>query len=112
MRMETTEQGGIPVLKLTGRFDAYETSQVKSWIDDTITAEQPNAAVDLANVTFIDSSALAMLVRGMKNCREQGGDLHLAQLHQAVQIIFELTGLNRAFKIYPTLDEAVEAFSS
>ena len=112
MRLEATEQGNIPVLKLTGRFDAYETNPVKAWMDENINADNPNAVVDLADVTFIDSSALAMLVRGMKHCREHGGDLHLSQLHQAVQIIFELTGLNRAFKIYPSLDEAIQAFSS
>ena len=59
--------------------------------------------------SFVDSSALALLVKGMKHCRQGGGDLALCSLQQPVKVIFELTRLDKAFGIYSTQDEAIQA---
>ena len=101
----------IAVIELTGRFDAYEEPAVRDWLDQAGAAAQPRIVVNLSEVTFIDSSALATLVQGMKHCREQNGNLHLCNLQQPVRIIFELTRLDRAFDIFQTETEAVAAFT-
>ncbi|MEO0563765.1 MAG: STAS domain-containing protein [Chloroflexota bacterium] len=109
MEHVTAVEQGVPVLRLSGRFDAFEVEPVRTWVTETINADTPSVVIDLSGVTFIDSSALAVLVKGMKACREHDGDLHLAGLEQAVRIIFELTRLDKAFKIYDSADEAVTA---
>lgn len=106
MKMETNEFDGTPALELAGRFDAHTVSKVKEWIT-AHNVEKPYLVMDLVGVTFIDSAALATLVQGMKQCRERGGDLVLANLAQPVRIIFELTRLDQAFEIYESLSEAV-----
>jgi anti-sigma B factor antagonist len=106
MKTETKEINGTPVLELAGRFDAHTVSQVKDWIAAHL-PEQSYLVIDLLGVTFIDSAALATLVQGMKQSRERGGDLVLANLAQPVRIIFELTRLDQAFEIYENLSEAV-----
>ena len=58
------------------------------------------------------AAALAALVHGMKQCREQDGDLLLCRLAQPVRIIFELTRLDRAFAIFDSVPAAVGAFKS
>ena len=99
---------GVPTLELEGRFDAHTITQVKDWIG-THKADHTYLIINLAEVTFVDSAALATLVQGMKQCRELGGDLLLCQLAQPVRIIFELTRLDRAFTILDSLPEAVAA---
>jgi anti-sigma B factor antagonist len=74
------------------------------------TGAETNAVVDLEGVSFIDSTGLATLVQGMKRCREEQGDLYLVGLRQPIRIIFELTRLDKAFKIYGNLQEAAQAF--
>lgn len=99
----------IDVLELSGRFDAYEIPAVVQWFDD-----HPQAAhvvVNLYGVGFIDSSGLSTLVKGLKRCRQNGGDLYLCNLQQAVLIIFELTRLNQAFTIFADEQAALAAFS-
>lgn len=66
--------------------------------------------VNLEQVNFVDSTALATLVQGMKRARQQGGDLYLAHLQPPVRMIFELTRLDKAFAIYASEEEAVRAF--
>ena len=68
--------------------------------------------MNLENVVFVDSTALATLVQAMKRCRQLDGDLRLSNLKQPVRMIFELTRLDRAFEIFNLEEEAVGAFSA
>lgn len=111
LKSHTVENNKITVLELQGRFDAYEAPLVKQWLDETINATSAQIIVNLSGVNFIDSTALSTLVQGMKHCREKDGDLHLCQLQQPVQIIFELTRLDKAFAIFSDQAEAVAAFN-
>ncbi len=108
MTINAQSHGAIDILNLRGRFDAHMAPELKNWQDTT--TERNHVVVNLAGVTFIDSSALAMLVRGLKRCRQQGGDVHLCAMQPPVRIIFELTKLDKAFKIFTTEQEAIAAF--
>jgi anti-sigma B factor antagonist len=105
MELKSQLTGDISIAQLSGRFDSYEAPRLTSWFEKATS----KVVVDLTEVTFVDSSALALLVKGMKHCRQQGGDLALCSLQQPVKVIFELTRLDKAFGIYPTLNEAVKA---
>lgn len=107
-----TDSAFSPTLTLTGRFDAYTTPPVLDWLAHARTRGTGRLVVDLDGVTFIDSTALAALVKGMKQCRELGGDLHLCRLRQPVRIIFELTRLDRALPIFADEAAAWAAFDA
>lgn len=101
----------IKILTLSGRFDALTSPSVQSWLDEAIKTKPVQIVVNLAAVTFIDSTALSTLVAGMKRARQMEGDLRLCKLQQPVRMIFELTRLDKAFEIFPGEDEAIGAFS-
>ncbi|MFM8321491.1 MAG: STAS domain-containing protein [Chloroflexota bacterium] len=105
---KTSPSAGI--LELKGRFDAFEVAPVAGWIKEQLAAGKAHLVISLAGVNFIDSTALATLVQGLKHCREFGGDLHLCGMQQPVQIIFELTRLDKAFAIFNTEEEALIPF--
>ncbi len=87
------------VMSLTGRFDAHEAPQFRAAVAEAIEEGTIRIAVELTDVEFVDSTALAELVRGMKNCRERGGDLSLVSPSDPVRVILELTKLDAAFSI-------------
>lgn len=87
-----------PCLKIEGRFDAFETDAFKKRLEELL-GEASSVTLDMADVVFVDSSALAELVRAMKHCRERGGDLHIVNPSDPVRVIFELTRLDTAFSI-------------
>lgn len=101
---------GVDILEFTGRFDAYEVSVVSGWFDANPQAS--NILINLQGVMFIDSSALSVLVKGLKRCRQNGGDMRLCNLQQPVRLIFELTRLNKAFTIFVDEADALEAIST
>jgi len=112
MELKSLVQEDIHILRLTGRFDAYEAPAVRQWLVDTTNSPKPQIIINLSGVDFIDSTGLATLVQGMKHSREQNGDLYLTELQQTVRIIFELTRLDKAVSIFSSETEAVQAFSS
>ena len=112
MDLKSRSAGPVLVLELTGRFDAYGAPRVLEWLSSATGSGPANVVVNLAGVNFMDSTALGTLVQVLKRCRERRGDLHLCCLQQPVRIIFELTGLDRAFDIFPDEDAAIKAFAS
>jgi anti-sigma B factor antagonist len=110
MNLSVEKLNAVTVIQLEGRFDAYEAPQISAWVDEHISPTHCQIVADLSTVSFIDSTALATLVKGMKRCRQHGGDLYICGLVKTVRIIFELTRLDKAFKIYETRSEAVDAF--
>jgi anti-anti-sigma factor len=63
--------------------------------------------VDFTNTTFIDSTTLGVLVGGVKRLRSNDGQLSLVCSDRNITKIFEITGLDRVFTIYPSREEAV-----
>ena len=98
-KIEHTDQ--MTILTLSGRFDAHVAPQVRESLLRLLDEGHNHVLVDMAEVNFVDSTGLSVLVSGMKRCRQAGGDLALMQLQQPVRIIFELTRLDKAFEIYP-----------
>ena len=109
MVVTLNEQEETTVLELTGRFDNYTAPEVRQAIQSVVNGTPPQLVVNLEAVPFIDSTGLATLVQGMKQCRQLGGDLRLCCLQPPVRMVFELTRLDKAFEIFYTLKDALEA---
>ena len=111
MTMREQRVDNVAILQLQGRFDAHVVPSVNEWFDKATNMTSARVIVDLSEVNFIDSMALATLVRGMKRCRQQNGDLSLCGLQQPVRIIFELTKLDKAFAIFADQQQARHAIT-
>jgi anti-sigma B factor antagonist len=79
---------------------------------ELIESGKKQIVVDLSKATFIDSTTLGVLVGGVKRLRANEGQLSLVCSDRNITKIFEITGLDRVFTIYPTRDEAVAKTSS
>ncbi|MFN5924751.1 MAG: STAS domain-containing protein, partial [Pseudanabaena sp.] len=54
---------------------------------------------------FMDSSGLGALVSALKLIRNSNGEMVICAANDQVKMLFELTSMNKIFKIYPTIDE-------
>jgi anti-sigma B factor antagonist len=104
-----TEQvgDGTYVIALSGEVDLYTAPEFKQQLLDVIGNGAKNVIVDFSNTTFIDSTTLGVLVGGVKRLRPNDGQLSLVCSDRNITKIFEITGLDRVFTIYPTREEAV-----
>ncbi|MEK6274375.1 MAG: STAS domain-containing protein [Actinomycetota bacterium] len=95
------------VISLTGEVDLYTAPEFKQQLLDVISEGGKDVVVDFSDTTFIDSTTLGVLVGGVKRLRTQEGRLSLVCSDRNITKIFEITGLDRVFTIYPTRDEAL-----
>ena len=95
------------VIALTGEVDLYTAPEFKQQLLDVIAQGSKDVIVDFSDTTFIDSTTLGVLVGGVKRLRTNGGQLSLVCDDRNITKIFEITGLDRVFTIYPTRDEAI-----
>lgn len=100
--------GGAAVVSPVGELDAYTAPELQEQLhrladDDAI----ETLVVDLTRVSFLDSSALGVLVGALRRMREGNGELRLVEPRATVRRIFELTLLDRTFPFYPTPEEAL-----
>jgi len=95
------------VIALAGEVDLYTAPEFKQQLLDVIGEGGKDVVVDFSDTTFIDSTTLGVLVGGVKRLRAQDGRLALVCSDRNIRKIFEITGLDRVFTIYPTRDEAL-----
>ena len=97
------------LVTVAGEADLYTAPELKQEIVRATTGGATVIVVDLTETTFIDSTALGVLVSGLKRLRPEGGDLPLIVPDSPIRRIFEITSLDRAFPVYETRAEALAA---
>ena len=104
-----TEQlgDGTSLISLAGEVDLYTAPEFKQQLLEVIGEGAKTVLVDLTDTTFIDSTTLGVLVGGVKRLRPNGGQLALVCDDRNITKIFEITGLDRVFTIYPTREDAL-----
>jgi anti-sigma B factor antagonist len=105
----TTEQAGtgIAVVGLTGEIDLYTCPEFKQELLRVIADGATFVVVDLTRTTFIDSTALGVIIRGVERLKQRDGRLVVVCADPNIVKIFEVTGLNRIFSVYGSRDEAL-----
>lgn len=102
-QIEERSVQGATVVAVTGEIDVATAPQLQECLHALIAEGRPALVVDLLNVSFLDSTALGVLVGALKRCREQGGDLQLVVADARIMKIFEITGLTTVFPIVDSL---------
>ena len=100
-------EGDTFVVSVTGEADMQTTPEIERELQDVLRLGGRSVAVDFVEVGFIDSTALGLLMRFQPRFRARGGDLVIVSDDRRVLRTFEITGLDRIFRIERRLGEAV-----
>lgn len=106
-----TEQSGKIVVALSGEIDMEEAPKVRRALLDAM-KKKKDVLVDLALVTYIDSSGIASLIEGLQTARKQKNDLALVSVSQRARRVLELARLDKVFTIHADLATALAAVKS
>lgn len=98
-------EGGAVLVSVRGELDLYTVPQLERALRDADGAGP--VVIELSECTFIDSTALGVLVEASR--RSDGkAPLSIVASSPQIQRPFELTGLDREFVFHPSLDSALE----
>jgi anti-sigma B factor antagonist len=111
--VHTETDGELTVVTLGGELDIYSAAVFRSELEGLAT-DRGVVAVDLRDVTLLDSSGLASLVSLLNRVRGAHGRMGLICPHQRLRRVFDITGLRREFVFaddLPTLRAALTGAS-
>jgi anti-sigma B factor antagonist len=100
----------LVVTPLEKRLDASAAADFKGKVVDLINAGNNRIVLNLTQVDFIDSSGLGAIVSCLKTLGGNG-DLVISGVQATVMSLFQLTRMNRVFKMFATEAEALKALA-
>jgi anti-sigma B factor antagonist len=98
-RIAVTEDAGVTVVAIAGELDVATAPSLREELYRVIDQGVPMVVVDLAEMDFIDSTGLGVLVGALKRVKERSASLELRALPPSARRVFEITGLTQAFTI-------------
>jgi anti-sigma B factor antagonist len=101
-------RNGAVIVSLAGELDLYNAEQVRSALLEACAGEPEVLVVDLGEVTFIDSTALGVLIEARSRMGDRKG-FRLAAPGLETRRALEVSGLDRHFLVNDTVAEALEA---
>ena len=105
---EVEELDGCAVVRAGGEIDTHTVHEFHERVARA-TSLASRVVLDLAGVTFVDSSGLGALIVARNSAREGRGSLSLVSPPPVVRRLLGSTRLHDVFDIYDTLDEAIDA---
>jgi len=99
LKLSVSEEGGRTVVVASGELDLYTSPRLRECLTQRIDDGARQLVVDLGAVTFVDSTALGVLVAALKRVRAEGGTLELRAPTPSARKVLEITGLNRVFTV-------------
>jgi len=102
--------GDICILRPQGDLDSSNSSSLKKQMLEQLQKGRYRIIMDLEKVPLIDSTALEVLVAGMKVCMQNNGSIILVNPCEEVKNLLEIIHFDRVFSILPDRDEALKVF--
>ena len=100
-------QGGAVIVRIEGRFEFGTRHEYKRLIGQIVQEGHLRLVLDLEGVTFLDSSALGLLLLTDQNFKLKKGSFSLVKPTGYVRQVIELANLPRVIPVYDSVDEAV-----
>ena len=95
------------LVSLSGEIDLHLTPELDDALCYAIRQGARRIVVDFTPATFVDSSALGVILRAAETLQQLGAELVVACDDRRILRTLELTGLERAFPIEPSLMDAL-----
>jgi len=111
--MEIVEEkaGDVLIVTLKGRLDTNSSKEAEKQILDRIGAGEHRLVIDLAELDYLSSVGLRVLLLAAKRMKAVQGQLAVCTLKPEVATIFDIAGFAAIFRILATRDEAVRELS-
>lgn len=111
MKIKTNEKYGALVIELKGNvMGGPEAQDFHNLLKESLEGGKKNIVVNLANVKFMNSSGLGMLISGFTSVKNAGGALKLANATEKINSLLVITKLITIFDHYESVEEAVKSF--
>ena len=111
LRANSRDIGGVIVIDLDGRITLGDGSALlRDLIRENLDQGHKKLLLNLASISYLDSTGLGELVSGYRLVKSSGGELKLLNLNKKVTDLLQVTKLYTVFDIHSDEAQAVASF--
>ncbi len=100
----------VTCIEIPSKLTTDNSQDLINLLRELVEKEQVKIVVNLDRTKRIDSSGIGAIVSQIATLRSRQGDIRLANVHDFVKEVLEVTHLDKVIKIFPTLEEAVQSY--
>ena len=113
LKISVRQVDNVAILDLSGRITLGEASgALRDAIKDALAKDHTNILLNLADVTYIDSSGLGELVGAFATVNNRGGRLKVMNVQKRVHELMQITKLYSVFEVHGDEASALRSFQS
>ncbi|MGO4880019.1 MAG: STAS domain-containing protein [Bryobacteraceae bacterium] len=113
LKINVRESGNVVILDLIGRITiGEEVTALRDSIKEHLDSGQKNILLNLAEVSYIDSTGLGQFVGSFATVTSHGGQLKLLNMQKKMHELMQITKLITVFETFTSEPAAVRSFST
>lgn len=109
MGINIDEHPNSLVVFVAGKIDASNSPKIEKEIATYTATVQKIVILDLQGLEYMSSAGLRVVLISAKHLKAKGQDLLISGLQGPVKDVFELSGLYSIFKIFQTVEDALNS---
>lgn len=102
---------GIQLVHISGPLDSMTHDRFRDLLDPMVNQSRVRIVLDCEHLTYVNSKGLALLGRYQRITLQNLSFLGIAALNRRITKTIELLGMSKLVKLYPTVEEAIQAAS-
>jgi anti-anti-sigma factor len=103
------EREGIRVIHVTGPLDSETHDSLQELLDPMVKQAQVRIVLDCEHLSYVNSKGLMMLARYHRTAVQNLSFFGIAALNARILKAIDLLGMGKLVKLYPTVEEALQA---
>lgn len=111
LKVSAREERNVTFIRVAGELELDTHTQLREMLIRLAAVQRPAIVVNLAEVSYIDSTGMGVLIGGEKRANEYGGKFAVVCANEKILRLFRITGLDRALRIFPSEEEARQGVS-
>ena len=112
MKIEIRTIGDVRILDCSGKITLGEgTMSIRNTVRDVLQSGAKKIILNLADISYIDSSGVGELVSSYTTTVNKGGKLKLLKLTNKLRELLTITKLLTVFEIYDNEKDALASFN-
>lgn len=110
MQIAIEQHDHVTVVAVSGSIDALTADTLVSALLEQLQAGRTRLVAHFAAVEYTSSAGLRVLLATLKEARQRGGDLRLAEIRPNVKQVLDLSGFTSILKCFADVPSAVASF--
>lgn len=107
--ISASDHDGVFVVSVSGELDLFAAPELRERLLDEVRDGRREVVLDLRETTFMDSTALGVIIAALKALQERHGRLVLVNERASIDKTLAITGLDRVLQMERDLDAAIAA---